>query len=53
MFKFYKAKVENQQNKKIKTVRSDRGGEYYGRYNRSGKYPRPFVNLLKECDIIT
>ena len=31
VFKAYKAEVENQLNKKIKAVRSDRGGEYYGR----------------------
>ena len=29
-FKIFKAEVENQHNKKIKIVRSDRGGEYYG-----------------------
>jgi len=29
MFKIYKVKVENQQNRKIKAVRSDRGSEYY------------------------
>jgi transposase InsO family protein len=28
-FKTYKAKVENQLEKKIKRVRSDRGGEYF------------------------
>ena len=28
-FKFYKAEVENQFEKKIKRVRSDRGGEYF------------------------
>ncbi|KAG8480618.1 hypothetical protein CXB51_024788 [Gossypium anomalum] len=36
VFKTYKAEVENQLNKKIKNVRSDRGGEYYGRYDGSG-----------------
>ena len=29
-FKIFKAEVENQHNIKIKVVRSDRGGEYYG-----------------------
>ena len=28
IFKHYKRKVENQLGKKIKTIRSDRGGEY-------------------------
>ena len=37
MFKAYKAEVENQLNRRIKTVRSDRGGEYYGRYDGSGE----------------
>ena len=32
VFKNYKAEVENQLNKRIKSVRSNRGGEYYGRY---------------------
>ena len=39
MFKIYKVKVENQQNRKIKAIRSDRGGEYYDRYDRSGRCP--------------
>jgi hypothetical protein len=29
-FKIFKAEVENQYNLKIKLVRSDHGGEYYG-----------------------
>ena len=36
MFKIYKAGVENQQNRKIKTVRSDHDGEYYDKYDGSG-----------------
>ena len=35
-FKIFKAEVENQHNKKIKIVRSDRGGEYYGRHTPYG-----------------
>jgi len=31
MFKIYKAEVENQLNRKIKVIRSDRGSEYYDR----------------------
>ena len=34
VFKAFKAKVVLQQGKKIKDVYSDRGGEYYGRYER-------------------
>ena len=52
MFKIYKAEVENQQNRKIKTVRSDRSGEYYERYDGSDRCPKLFVNFLKECDIV-
>lgn len=37
VFKSFKLEVENQLNKKIKCVRSDRGGEYYGRYDGSGE----------------
>ena len=33
----FKAKVELQQGKKIKVVHSDRGGEYYGRYDETGR----------------
>jgi hypothetical protein len=33
-FKTYK--VEKQKKKKIKIVKSDRGGEYYGRYTENG-----------------
>ena len=35
VFKNFKAKVENQLSKKIKVIRSDHGGEYYGRYEGS------------------
>ena len=31
MFKRYKTEVENQKDKRIKIVRSDRGGEYFHR----------------------
>ena len=34
-FQSFKAEVELQINKRIKAVRSDRGGEYYGRYDGS------------------
>ena len=52
MFIIYKAEVENQLNRKIKVVRSDYGGEYYGRYDGSDRCPGSLVNFLKECDII-
>ena len=34
-FKIFKAEVENQCGKQIHIVRSDRGGEYYGRYTEN------------------
>ncbi|RVX01856.1 Retrovirus-related Pol polyprotein from transposon TNT 1-94 [Vitis vinifera] len=53
VFKNFKAKVENQLSKKIKAVRSDRGGEYYGRYDGSGEQrPGPFAKYLMECGIV-
>jgi len=36
-FKSFKAEVELQLGKKIKVVKSARGGEYYGRYDGSGE----------------
>jgi hypothetical protein len=45
-FKIFKAEVENQHNIKIKLVRSDRGGEYYGRHTPYGQVPGPFTMFL-------
>lgn len=53
VFKNFKAEVENQLSKRIKCVRSDRGGEYYGRYDGSGEQrPGPFAQFLEECGIV-
>ncbi|KAJ9538265.1 hypothetical protein OSB04_030998 [Centaurea solstitialis] len=53
VFKDFKAEVELHLGKKIKVVRSDRGGEYYGRYDGSGEQrPGPFALFLKECGIV-
>ena len=53
MFKSYKAEVENKLSKRIKRVRSDRGGEYYDRYDGSSEQcPGPFAKFLEECGII-
>jgi hypothetical protein len=51
-FKIFKAKVKNQHNKKIKIVRSDRGGEYYGRHTLYGQIPGPFAKFLQENNIV-
>ena len=53
MFKQFKVEVENQLNKRIKAVRSDRGGKYYGRYDGFGEQrPGPFAKFLDECGIV-
>ena len=39
--------------KELKNVRSDRGGEYYGKYDGSGEQrPGPFAKYLEECGIV-
>jgi hypothetical protein len=45
-FKIFKAEVENQHNIKIKLVRSDYGGEYYGHHTPYGQVPEPFARFL-------
>ncbi|RDX66378.1 hypothetical protein CR513_54853, partial [Mucuna pruriens] len=53
VFKSFKAEVELQLGKKIKAVKSDRGGEYYGKYDGSGEQrPGPFALFLRECGIV-
>ena len=53
IFKSLKAEVKLQLGKKIKAVKSDRGGEYYDKYDGSREQcPRPFAFFLKECGII-
>ena len=51
-FKVYKAEVEKQSGLSIKIVRSDRGGEYYGRFTDQGQRPGPFAKFLKENGIV-
>jgi hypothetical protein len=51
-FKIFKAEVENQLDKKIKTVRFDRGGKYYGRHTPYGQVLGPFVRYLQENGIV-
>ena len=51
-FKVFKAEVENQLNQKIKVVRSDRGGEYYGRHAPYGQIPGPFAKFLSKNGIV-
>ena len=51
-FKIFKAEVENQCGKHIKIARSDRGGEYYGKYIENGQAPGAFVKFLQENEIV-
>ncbi|KAL0313497.1 UNVERIFIED_CONTAM: hypothetical protein Sradi_5749000 [Sesamum radiatum] len=51
-FKVFKAEVEKQCDKRIKIVRSDRGGEYFGRYTEGGQAPGPFAKFLAEQGIV-
>ena len=49
MFKQFKVKVKNQLNKIIKVIRSDHGGEYYGRYDKSSEQRLgQFAKFLEE-----
>ncbi|KAL0359933.1 UNVERIFIED_CONTAM: hypothetical protein Sangu_0842700 [Sesamum angustifolium] len=47
-FKVFKVKVEKQCDKHIKVVRSNKGGEYFGRYTEGGHAPGPFAKFLAE-----
>jgi transposase InsO family protein len=51
-FKIFKAEVENQHNLKIKVVRSDRGGEYYGKHATYGQILSPFARYLQKNGIV-
>ena len=53
VFKIYKAKVENQLNQRIKSVKSNRDGENYGRFTKSSQHPNAFTLFLREYGIIT
>ena len=45
-FKIFKTEVEKQLGKVIKIVRSDRGGEYYGKHGDLGQCLGPFAKFL-------
>jgi len=47
----YSNRVKRQLDRKVKVVRFDRGGEYYGRYDENGQHPGPFAKLLQKHDI--
>ena len=47
-----KAEVEKQCGKQIMIVRTDWGGEYYGRYTEDGQALGPFAKFLQEHEIV-
>lgn len=53
VFKIFKAEVEKQLNENIKVVRSDRGGEYYGKHSDLGQSKGPFALFCQDNGIVT
>jgi hypothetical protein len=51
-FKIFKAEVENQHDLKIKIVRFEHGGEYYGRHTPYGQVLGLFAKFLMEQGIV-
>jgi len=47
----YINEVKRQLDRKVKIVKSYRGGEYHGKYNESGKHPGPFAKFRERRDI--
>ena len=43
--------MERQLDRKVKIVRLDKGGKYYGKYDESGQHPGPFAKLLEKRGI--
>ena len=52
IFKVFCIKVEKKLGKVIKIVRSDRGGEYYGKHGDAGQQKGPFARYLEDNDIV-
>ncbi|RVW22815.1 Retrovirus-related Pol polyprotein from transposon TNT 1-94 [Vitis vinifera] len=52
MFKVFRTEVEKQLGKVIKIVRSDRGGEYYGKHGDAGQQKGPFARYLQDNGIV-
>ncbi|XP_028964560.1 uncharacterized protein [Malus domestica] len=51
-FKIFHLEVEKQLEKRIKIVRSDLGGEYFGRYTETGQHKGPFATYLEQNSIV-
>lgn len=43
--------VERQLNKKLKIIRADRGGKFYGKYDETNQCLGPFSKLLEKLGI--
>ena len=52
MFKVFRSDVEKQLGKVIKIVRSDRGGEYYGKHGDVGQQNELFARYLQDNGIV-
>ena len=52
MFKISQTEIERQLEEKIKIVRSDRYGEYYGRFDEGGRRAGPFARYLQDNGIV-
>ena len=50
-FKVFKVAIELKFEKKIKYINSDRGDEYYGRYDETRRNLGPFVRYLQDYGI--
>lgn len=51
-FKTFKVKVEKPCKIQIKIVRSNRDGEYYGKYKEDGQAHGLFINFLQKNNIV-
>jgi len=47
----YINEVERKLDRKVKIVKSDRDGEYYGKYDESGQHAGPFAKFLEKRGI--
>ena len=51
-FQIFRTEVEKQLGKVIKVVRSDQGGEYYGKHGDAGQLKGPFAKYLEDSGIV-
>ena len=51
-FKVFKVEVDKHCDKQIKVVKTNRGGEYYGRHTEDGQALGPFAKSLQEHAIV-